>query len=456
MASISNQPFSPPALPDTLTGQPGEVAEMGAAEEGSQEGLQQGLLKGGDKSFMLSSLVPSFYGEKMTPLLKENASFQPKASKEFTQTEKGSLLKFEKPLTAAEKKFSESKLLSAKHASPKDFSKSHEKGLEVLKEAGPKNLAPSPKEGKKEWSSFEALKMSPPLPQTALHQPSKREDTSPKKQLDNLKKERDKEAEKTRAQANSREGKVSNPETKEPTVESKQSEEEGFAENSRDKEKQDQEEEKETSPKIETLPLSRQVVSFSQETSSLSLIGHRISHLDILLLFIEVLKLALRGKEQERISRWQERELQIKHMMAVVDTYQYEGKALLSASIGSGILAIISGICPIAGLLGGEKIIEKLSTVIKSLRGADADKLFKAGAKITEALSAVQKSTGDIKKTFSEGKKAFEQHMADLHRTDAEENTRTMDEIKDAWRNIESFLHQALQMQHDAVNQLYR
>ena len=70
-------------------------------------------------------------------------------------------------------------------------------------------------------------------------------------------------------------------------------------------------------------------------------------------------------------------------------------------------------------------------------------------------MSEMYKSTGQIHQSFSEGNRAFDQHMSDLHRTDWEENTRTMEEIKDSWKSIENFLYQTLQMYHDTIRQLY-
>ena len=74
---------------------------------------------------------------------------------------------------------------------------------------------------------------------------------------------------------------------------------------------------------------------------------------------------------------------------------------------------------------------------------------------MTFAMSEMSKSTGQIHNTFAEGNRTFDQHMSDLHKTDWDENTRTMDEIKDSWKGIENFLYQSLQMYHDAIRQLY-
>ncbi|MCH9627920.1 MAG: hypothetical protein S4CHLAM2_15690 [Chlamydiales bacterium] len=187
------------------------------------------------------------------------------------------------------------------------------------------------------------------------------------------------------------------------------------------------------------------------------LLGMRVSQFDVLILFLEVMKLALKGREQERLSRMEERRLQIEHLQNMVDNFKQQGKWLLFANLGSGVLSIVSGIAPIAGHMKGNWILDKVKTIpfMGSLQDIGKDKFFKGVTKITFAMSEMQKSTGQIQNTFAESSRTFDQHMTDIHKTDGDENTRTMDELKDEWKGIENFLHQVLQMNHDAIRQLY-
>lgn len=195
---------------------------------------------------------------------------------------------------------------------------------------------------------------------------------------------------------------------------------------------------------------------YAMEESILSeIFKMRVSHFDVLVLFIEILKLEIRSREQERISRMQERELQILHMQKVVDNYKQQGRFLLFANLGAGLMAIGSGACPIIGHVGGTWILGKLTSVFSGLRGMDKDQLFKSLTKVLFHMSEMYKSTGQIQQTFAESSRTLDQHLSDLHRTDHEENTRTMEEIKDFWKNIENFLFETLRMVHEAIRQLY-
>lgn len=224
------------------------------------------------------------------------------------------------------------------------------------------------------------------------------------------------------------------------------------------KEEQESGEQNKQSHKVSAVRenLQKDFIQYANQDSILtSIVNMRVNQFDVLVLFLEILKLAIKGREQERIARWQERELQIEHMQNVVANFKQQSKFLLIASVGSGALAIVSGLCPIVGHLKGEWIREKLSLLISSLRDMEVHELFKSLSKMTSAMSEMYKSTGQIQQTFAEGNRTFDQHMSELHKTDADESTRTMEEIKDHWKNIENFLYQMMQMIHDAIRQLY-
>jgi hypothetical protein len=175
----------------------------------------------------------------------------------------------------------------------------------------------------------------------------------------------------------------------------------------------------------------------------------------VLILFLEILKLEIKDRELEKITRREERALQLSHMQKVVDNYKEQGKWTMTTSIGAGILGIVSGICPIVGYMKGDWIVQKLGSFFDSLQGMKKDQFFKSITKMTFTMSEMQKSVGQIHNSYSEGNRTFDQQMSDLYRADWEERTRSIDEIKDTWKGIENFLYQTLQMHHDAIRQLY-
>lgn len=245
--------------------------------------------------------------------------------------------------------------------------------------------------------------------------------------------------------------------------------EEGFSGNSEDKEKgnsEDHEErylvsKSEDSKKCvstQALQISEELTRYAQsEATFLSeIFNMRVTQFDVLVLFTEILKLTLKSKEQEKIARRQERVLQIQYMQSVADNYKEQGDAQLYANIGAGVTAILSGLLPILGPTGaGKWIHESLGQAFATLKNVKTEKLFENVAKMMFQASEMQKSMGQIKTTFAESNRTLYQQLGELHRSNWEEDTRSIEELKDYWKNIENFINQALQMNHETVRQLF-
>lgn len=235
----------------------------------------------------------------------------------------------------------------------------------------------------------------------------------------------------------------------------KKDQEEGFAEDQKDGNKdQNREQENDKAVKAEGIDPQEFLEYASQESIISQFFDVRVSQLDVFALFIEVLKLSLKGKEQERIGRRQERELQILHMENVCENYKNQGKNLLMSNVGAGVMAIFSGACPIAGSLWGDGIRDAIGNVFGKSDLSNRD-FFRSASKLTYAMSEMGKAQGQIRNTFAEGNRTYDQHKTELHKADSDESTRSMEELKDHWKNIEQFLYQQLQMQHEAARQLY-
>ena len=247
-------------------------------------------------------------------------------------------------------------------------------------------------------------------------------------------------------------------EEREQKREREQKEEEGFADGGRQGSGQEDHSEGEyRSDPISAREFVKEFDTYASEESILSQIFKmRVSQFDVLILFIEIMKLDLKNRELQKLARRGEREMQLMHMQKVVENYKGQANYQLFSSLGSGVLAIVSGVAPVLGYTpAGDWLIEKLGGLISSLRDMEKDKIIKMATKVTFTLSEMYKSTGQIQNTFSEGHRTFDQHMSELYRADWDESTRTMDEIKDNWKGIENFLYQTLQMYHDSIRSLY-
>lgn len=225
---------------------------------------------------------------------------------------------------------------------------------------------------------------------------------------------------------------------------------EGFAEDEkqhRQGDDHDQEEDKKAVGAIEKTPFQ----TFATQDSSLlsEFLKMRVSNFDVLILFIEIMKLTIKGREQERIARMQERELQLEHMQSVVDNYKQQGDWALFTGLGTGVMGIAAGFIPIIGHMKGTEIMEGLSGFMSSLKDMDQKDFFKGVTKMISESSKMQHSVGEVQRLFSESRRTYDQHWSELYKTDVDESTRNMEEIKEAFTKMENFLHQMLQMQHE-------
>ncbi len=193
-----------------------------------------------------------------------------------------------------------------------------------------------------------------------------------------------------------------------------------------------------------------------QDSDLSDFFNKRISHFDVLLLFIELMKLEIEDNQSERTARLEERRYQISWMESVVKEYKSQAKFLLYAGIGAGVLGVLSGALPIIGHVGGDFILSKLSMVYKGFEGMKRVKFFDNLSKICFATSEMNKAMGQVQSSFCEGERSWAEHKSSLHRTDGEESTRTIEERTREFKNWNDILAQLLRMEQDLVRQLYQ
>lgn len=203
---------------------------------------------------------------------------------------------------------------------------------------------------------------------------------------------------------------------------------------------------------------TRPNLSFWQEecVELSTLVGTRISHFDVLLLFFELMKLEIHSQEEEKLARRKEREAQLQYLEQEIKNFKAQAKWLLFSHIGAGVMGIASGALPIIGHMKGDSILNAASSVFSSLQGAKKKEFFENLSKMTFAMSEMQKATGQIYGTSAEGDRTRYNRFADLHKTDQEECTRTLEQLQERFRQTERFLAELLQMRHDVTSQLYR
>lgn len=184
--------------------------------------------------------------------------------------------------------------------------------------------------------------------------------------------------------------------------------------------------------------------------------NRRVSHFDVLLLFMEVMKLEITSNHQERISRQQEREYQIAWMEKVVKQYKQQARFLLFAGVGTGVLGITAGLLPIVGHVKGDWILDKLKKAFSSLEGMKRAKAFDKFSQMASTMADMNKAMGQVQSSFCEGERSWAEHKSGIHRSENEENTRTMEEHTREFKTWNDVLSQILRMEMDLARLLYQ
>ncbi len=183
--------------------------------------------------------------------------------------------------------------------------------------------------------------------------------------------------------------------------------------------------------------------------------------LNIIALFFEIMKLAINSSDTDKLAKQVERQMQRKHMDEVSEICKKQGKQLLMTGVAGGGLGIVSGVTPIAGFLGGDKILgfvskfkplgwNGLAALAKYIGTPDdpfkSMKFFKNVSKMLYSSSETSKQMGQVFNTFSEGDRNKAQTLGDMRRTDHEEQTRTIDATREQDRHNQAFVDKVLEM----------
>lgn len=197
--------------------------------------------------------------------------------------------------------------------------------------------------------------------------------------------------------------------------------------------------------------------AFSDSEIFLQLHNMRVSHIDVLILFCEYLKIDILNQEQEKISRRLEKAAYIDELIEVMKNFKSQGQALLFACVGGGVLGLISGASPMVGHLWGKDLQKLISTIplFRSLAGMKTTEFTKSLTEITRVMSDVYKSTGQIHNSYATGDERKHSGYGELHREEANKSLSDIQNAMQSWRSMENFMSQVLQWQHDAAKSTY-
>lgn len=193
-----------------------------------------------------------------------------------------------------------------------------------------------------------------------------------------------------------------------------------------------------------------------KESSLSSQFGKNVTQLDLLILFVKIMALLIDAREQQKSCRKLEREGHILNMKGVEELLKDQGNAQLISGIVAGLTSFLAGAAPIFGYSSlGNSFKDKLSSWFSLDKAMDKDLFYRGVSRMLQSISQSGDNANKIHGSFSQGKQVKSQTKGDINKLDWEEWTRNIESTKEYWRNLENFISQLLNLDHEAVKAIY-
>jgi hypothetical protein len=205
----------------------------------------------------------------------------------------------------------------------------------------------------------------------------------------------------------------------------------------------------------ESLP--QEVCEFALSQSQLSqLLRMRINHLDILRICAEIMKLMLNSREQNLLERRSAREHFMQEAKTIANSFSKQAQITKWLGIATATLGIFGAISPIIGEVGGEGLLNIIRRATGGWQQSSSKVFFEGMGKVCASLSELAKVSSTIYDLRANATRTIAESYKEIFRLEHDEMVRSIEELKDHWRNMDSFLLQILQTQHDAARSLYQ
>lgn len=181
--------------------------------------------------------------------------------------------------------------------------------------------------------------------------------------------------------------------------------------------------------------------------------GEKVTNVDIIRLCYLLYAMEVESQEGERSSRMADRADFIKQNLEMVANFKEQGNWSLATKVGAGVMAIIAGIAPIA--LQNNWLWEKFANNFDSIKKLTQQKFAVQAGKILSAMAELQKHTGEIHNTFADGRKHSSQYKSELARTDSDEATRRMEDVKRHFQDLAGMLLEEMRNADATARALY-
>ncbi|AAD19156.1 type III secretion system translocon subunit CopD2 [Chlamydia pneumoniae] len=199
------------------------------------------------------------------------------------------------------------------------------------------------------------------------------------------------------------------------------------------------------------------IVEFALSESQLSVLaGKRVTNLDVLRICTELMKLMLKSRANDTMTRLEERELMEREAHELAASYSRQAKYARWLGIATATLGILGAIAPMVGEISGDSILGFVQRISGRFKDATAKTFFKGIGKVFTSLSQLTEAASKVHELSESAVRAVAEYRKEVFRMRQDEVTRTIEEVKDNWKSMDNFLLNILQTEHDAARSLYQ
>ncbi|SPN74124.1 hypothetical protein C10C_0991 [Chlamydia serpentis] len=199
------------------------------------------------------------------------------------------------------------------------------------------------------------------------------------------------------------------------------------------------------------------IVEFALSEAQLSILaGRRVTNLDVLKICTELMKLMLKSRANDTISRLEERELMEREAQTLAESYARQAKYARWLGIATATLGILGALSPMIGEICGDSILGFVQRISGRFKDATSKTFFKGAGKICTSLSQLTDAASKVHELSESSVRAVAEYRKEVFRMRQDEITRSIEEVKDNWKSMDNFLLNILQTEHDAARSLYQ
>ncbi|EPP34897.1 hypothetical protein CP10139811_0457 [Chlamydia ibidis] len=185
-------------------------------------------------------------------------------------------------------------------------------------------------------------------------------------------------------------------------------------------------------------------------------IGKRIANIDILRMCAEIMKIMLKSRKNAYFERLEMRRIFIEESLLIADSYIRQAKMCQVTGVAMAVCSIVGSLGKVFGEIFGEGLLSSLQRGLGLFKNASPKTFFDSFSNLFSSLSQICEQIYRVYELKESAYRSVHEAMKENARMMHDEMIRSIEEIKDEWKNMEHLLMQIIQNDYDTIRHLYQ